>query len=98
MDKILSPEEIDDWQENDFDWTNDEFERTNSISVEFKGDSFKSKFFLSSKSRDFNIIGQFKNNKIDLEIEKKWILLKFIEGFHSNYKNLNNCIFLNSNV
>jgi hypothetical protein len=71
LDKILSPEEIDDWQENDFDWTNDEFERTNSISVEFKGDSFKSKFFLSSKSRDFNIIGQFKNNKIDLEIEKK---------------------------
>ena len=71
LDKILSQEELDDWQENDFDWTNEEYERTNSICIEFKENSFESKFFLSSKSTDFNIIGQFRNNKIDLEIEKK---------------------------
>jgi len=31
----------------------------------------KDKIFLSSKSTDFNVIGLFRNNKIDLEIEKK---------------------------
>ena len=70
LDKILSQEEIDDWQETDFDWTNEEYERTNSISVEFKKDSFESKFFLSSKDINFTAIGQFKNNKIDVKIER----------------------------
>jgi hypothetical protein len=69
LDKILSQEELDNWQETDFDWINEEYERTNSVSVEFKENSFESKFFLSSKSTDFNVIGLFKNNKIDLEIK-----------------------------
>jgi hypothetical protein len=69
LDKILSQEELDDWQETDFDWINEEYERTNSVSVEFKENSFESKFFLSSKNTDFNVIGLFKNNKIDLEIK-----------------------------
>ena len=66
----LSQEEIDNWQDTDFDWTNEEYERTNSISVEFKKDSFESNFFLSSKDINFTAIGQFKNNKIDVKIER----------------------------
>ena len=64
LDKILSQEEIDDWQETDFDWTNEEYERTNSVGIDFKENSFESKFFLSSNSKDFTAIGQFKNDKI----------------------------------
>ena len=30
LDKMLSQEEFDDWQETDFDWRNEEYERTNS--------------------------------------------------------------------
>ena len=71
LDKILSQEEIDSWQETDFDWTNEEYERTNSVGIEFKENSFESKFYISSKSSFFNLIGQFKNNKINLEINKK---------------------------
>jgi len=68
LDKMLSQEEIDDWQETDFDWTNEEYERTNSVDVDFKENSFESKFFLSSKSKDFTAIGQFKNDKIIVKI------------------------------
>ena len=64
LDKMLSQEEIDDWQETDFDWTNEEYERTNSVGIDFKENSFESKFFLSSNSKDFTAIGQFKNDKI----------------------------------
>ena len=70
LDEILPQEEIDDWQDTDFDWTNEEYERTNSISVEFKKDSFETEFFLSSKDRNFTTIGQFKNNKIDVKIKE----------------------------
>jgi hypothetical protein len=68
LDKILSQEEIDDWQETDFDWTNEEYERTNSVGIEFKENSFNSKFYLSSKSKDFTVIGHFKNDNIVVEI------------------------------
>ena len=68
LDKMLSQEEIDDWQETDFDWTNEEYERTNSVGIDFKENSFESKFFLSSKSKDFTAIGQFKNDKIIVKI------------------------------
>ena len=64
LDKMLSQEEIDDWQETDFDWTNEEYERTNSVGIDFKENSFESKFFLSSNSKDFTAICQFKNDKI----------------------------------
>ena len=64
LEKILSQEEMDNWQETDFDWTNEEYERTNSVGIEFKENSFETKFYLSSKSKDFKAIGQFKNDKI----------------------------------
>ena len=69
LDKMLSQEEIDDWQETDFDWTNEEYERTNSVGIDFKENSFESKFFLSSNSKDFTAIGQFKNDKIYVTIK-----------------------------
>ena len=69
LEKILSQEEIDNWQETDFDWTNEEYERTNSVGIEFKENSFETKFYLSSKSKDFTAIGQFKNDKIVVEIK-----------------------------
>ena len=53
---------------NEF-WKNEEYERTNSVGIDFKENSFESKFFLSSKSKDFTAIGQFKNDKIDVKIK-----------------------------
>ena len=70
LEKILPQTEVDAWQETDFDWTNEEYERENFTSVEFKKNFFETEFFLTSKDRNFTTIGQFKNNKIEVKIKE----------------------------
>ena len=70
LEKILPQKDVDAWQETDFDWTNEEYERENFTSVEFKKNSFETEFFLTSKDRNFTTIGQFKNNKIEVKIKE----------------------------
>ena len=70
LEKSVSQDKIDKWQESDFDWENAEYERENFTSVEFKKNSFEVDFYFTSEDQNYRIDAQLKSNKIEVAINK----------------------------
>ena len=70
LEKSISQGEIDKWQESDFDWENGEYERENFESVEFKKNSIEVNFYSSTEEQNYKVKGEFKSNKIEVNIKK----------------------------
>lgn len=70
LEKCLNDDQINKWQEEDFDWTNEECERENFSSVDFKKDKFEIMLMLSSIEKNFMVYGIFKSNQIEVKIKE----------------------------